>query len=31
MSLVERAGMMMVYTRKALGLERSPTQDEVLW
>jgi len=30
-SLFKRAGMMMVYTRKALGLERSPTQDEVLW
>ena len=30
-SLFKRATMMMLYTRKALGLEQSPTKDEVLW
>ena len=29
--LFKQAAMMMVYTRKALGLEQSPTKDQVLW
>jgi hypothetical protein len=30
-SLFKRATFMMLYTRKALGLERSPSKDEILW
>ena len=30
-SLFKRATFMMLYTRKALGLEQSPAKDEVLW
>jgi hypothetical protein len=30
-SLFKHAAMMMVYTRKVLGLQRAPAKDEVLW